>query len=237
MSSGHRDEPGTQSTLTIGQVLERLRDDFPDVTSSKVRFLEAQGLVTPERTPAGYRLFSAADVERLRYILTAQRDRFWPLKVIREALDALDRGLSDPGGETGRPEPPALSPDPAVPAPEALRPRSQVRLTGPELRQASGIDKPLFAALESFGLLRADRAGHFSAESVAVAVAARRLAEHGLEPRHLRPFRTAADREIGLVDQVLATRRGNGSREERTAEILSACVALHVALVRSGLDH
>jgi len=217
-------------------VLERLRDDFPDVTSSKVRFLETQGLVAPERTPAGYRVFRPEDVDRLRYILAAQRDRFWPLKVIREALDALDRGLADPGTESVRPHPDVPTPDPVVPRPAAFRPRARVRLTGPELRQASGIDKPMFAALESFGLLRADRTGHFTAEAVSVAVAARRLAEHGLEPRHLRPFRTAADREIGLVDQVLATRRGSGSKEERTAEILSACVALHVALVRSGLE-
>ncbi|AXG13370.1 MerR family transcriptional regulator [Intrasporangium calvum] len=217
-------------------MLERLRDDFPDVTSSKVRFLETQGLVAPERTPAGYRVFRPEDVDRLRYILAAQRDRFWPLKVIREALDALDRGLADPGTESVRPQPDLPTPDPVGPEPAAFRPRARVRLTGPELRQASGIDKPMFAALESFGLLRADRTGHFTAEAVSVAVAARRLAEHGLEPRHLRPFRTAADREIGLVDQVLATRRGSGSKEERTAEILSACVALHVALVRSGLE-
>lgn len=235
MSTGHREGPGAPGGLTIGQVLEQLRDEFPDVTSSKVRFLEAQGLVAPERTPAGYRVFRADDVERLRYVLTAQRDRFWPLKVIREALDALDRGLADPGGEAGRPQPPARSTDPSVPGPEGFSRRGRVRLTGPELRQASGIDKPLFAALESFGLLHPDSTGHFTAEAVEVAVAAKRLAEHGLEPRHLRPFRTAADREIGLVDQVLATRRGNGSRDERTAEILSACVALHVALVRSGL--
>ena len=217
-------------------MLERLRDDFPDVTSSKVRFLETQGLVAPERTPAGYRVFRPEDVDRLRYILAAQRDRFWPLKVIREALDALDRGLAGPEGGSVRPQPVVPTPDPVDQEPAAFRPRARVRLTGPELRQASGIDKPMFAALESFGLLRADRTGHFTAEAVSVAVAARRLAEHGLEPRHLRPFRTAADREIGLVDQVLATRRGSGSKEERTAEILSACVALHVALVRCGLE-
>ena len=252
MSTGHREGPGSVGGLTIGQVLEQLRVEFPDVTSSKVRFLEAQGLVTPERTPAGYRLFRAEDVERLRYVLTAQRDRFWPLKVIREALDAMDRGLADPGGELGGPHVstphPALAAgpaaaratpratDPAVPGPEGFLRRGRVRLTGPELREASGIDNPLFAALESFGLLRPDNRGHFTAEAVEVARAARRLAEHGLEPRHLRPFRTAAEREIGLVDQVLATRRGNGSPEERTAEILSACVALHVALVKSGLS-
>lgn len=241
MSAGHPDGPGTRGGLTIGQVLEQLHDEFPDVTSSKVRFLEAQGLVTPERTPAGYRLFSSEDVERLRYVLTAQRDRFWPLKVIREALDALDRGLPDPGADSVRPHPSSPS-APSLPssAPVLLRAetvvsRGRVRLTGPQLRQASGIDKPLFSALESFGLLRADATGHFVAEAVDVAVAAKRLAEHGLEPRHLRPFRTAADREIGLVDQVLATRRDNGSREERTAEILSACIALHTALVRTGL--
>ncbi|HET6667137.1 MAG TPA: MerR family transcriptional regulator [Intrasporangium sp.] len=241
MSAGHPDGPGARGGLTIGQVLEQLHDEFPDVTSSKVRFLEAQGLVTPERTPAGYRLFSSEDVERLRYVLTAQRDRFWPLKVIREALDALDRGLPDPGADSVRPQPSApSSPSQPSSAPALLRaetvvPRGRVRLTGPQLREASGIDKPLFSALESFGLLRADATGHFVAEAVDVAVAAKRLAEHGLEPRHLRPFRTAADREIGLVDQVLATRRDNGSREERTAEILSACVALHTALVRTGL--
>lgn len=241
MSAGHPDGPGARGGLTIGQVLEQLHDEFPDVTSSKVRFLEAQGLVTPERTPAGYRLFSSEDVERLRYVLTAQRDRFWPLKVIREALDALDRGLPDPGADSVRPQPSApSSPSQPSSAPALLRaetvvPRGRVRLTGPQLREASGIDKPLFSALESFGLLRADATGHFVAEAVDVAVAAKRLAEHGLEPRHLRPFRTAADREIGLVDQVLATRRDNGSREERTAEILSACIALHTALVRTGL--
>ena len=247
MSAGQPDGPGTRGGLTIGQVLEQLRDEFPDVTSSKVRFLEAQGLVSPERTPAGYRVFSSEDVERLRYVLTAQRDRFWPLRVIREALDALDRGLPDPGrgsvqphgsqpSTTSSPSAPSAPSSDSAPLPaETLVPRGRVRLTGPQLRQASGIDKPLFSALESFGLLRADATGHFVAEAVDVAVAAKRLAEHGLEPRHLRPFRTAADREIGLVDQVLATRRGNGSRDDRTTEILSACIALHTALVRTGL--
>jgi hypothetical protein len=90
-------------------------------------------------------------------------------------------------------------------------------------------------ALETYGLLQADARGHFGTDALAVAAAARTLAGHGLEARHLRPFRTAADREIGLVEQVLATRRGGGTREERAAEIASACIALHVALVRAGL--
>jgi hypothetical protein len=122
-----------------------------------------------------------------------------------------------------------------VPAPQQLLPRTDVTLTGPELREATGIDRETMHALETYGLLQADPSGHFGHESLSIAAAAQALAAHGLEPRHLRPFRTAADREIGLVEQVLATRRGTGTREERSAEIASACIALHVALVRAGL--
>jgi len=222
--------------LTIGKVLAALSEDFPDVTASKIRFLEAEGLVLPHRTPSGYRTYTDDDVRRLRYVLSAQRDRYWPLKVIREALDALDRGLSDPGEESGgRPQPPTPTADPEVPRPHDLTARSDVSLTGPELREATGIDRDTMIALETYGLLQPDEKGHFGHDSLAIAAAARTLAGHGLEARHLRPFRTAADREIGLVDQVLATRRGSGTREERTAEIASACIALHVALVRAGL--
>jgi len=222
--------------LTIGKVLAALSEDFPDVTASKIRFLEAEGLVLPHRTASGYRTYTEDDVRRLRYVLSAQRDRYWPLKVIRDALDALDRGLSDPGEQSGgRPRPPAPSPDPEVPEPDDLLAGGEVSLTGPELREATGIDRDTMIALETYGLLLADERGHFGHDSLAIAAAARTLAGHGLEARHLRPFRTAADREIGLVDQVLATRSGSGTREERAAEIASACIALHVALVRSGL--
>jgi len=234
MTTGHRDEPIPRRRLTIGQVLAELQPDFPGLSPSKVRFLEAQGLVTPDRTPAGYRVFSLEDVERLRYVLTAQRDRFWPIKVIRDSLDAIDRDrgrLAEPSSphESGAAPQHAQGPAAQVfPAPPTAR------VTGPELRQASDIDRSMFTALESFGLIRADAKGQFPAEAVDVARAARRLAEYGLEPRHLRPFRAAADREIGLVEQVLATRR-HESREERVAEVVAAGVALHVALVRAGL--
>ena len=221
--------------LTIGKVLAELGDEFPDVTASKIRFLEAEGLVSPHRTASGYRTYSDDDVARLRYILGAQRDRFWPLKVIREALDALDRGLTDPGSG-GLPRPPEAVADPDVPAPAQLVERRPMSLTGPELREATGIDRPTMHALETFGLLLPDAAGRYDEHDVAVAAAAHDLASHGLEPRHLRPFRTAADREIGLVEQVLATRRDGGTREERAAEIAAACIALHVALVKGGLS-
>ncbi|MFM6850122.1 MAG: MerR family transcriptional regulator [Terrabacter sp.] len=222
--------------LTIGKVLAALSEDFPDVTASKIRFLESEGLVLPHRTASGYRTYTDDDVRRLRYVLAAQRDRYWPLKVIREALDALDRGLSDPGDDhDGRPRPPGPTPDPDVPGPQELVGHRDVSLTGPELREATGIDRETMNALETYGLLQPDANGRFGHESLAVAAAAHTLASHGLEARHLRPFRTAADREIGLVQQVLATRRGSGAREERAAEIASACIALHVALVRAGL--
>lgn len=221
--------------LTIGKVLRELTPEFPDVTASKIRFLEAEGLVTPTRTAAGYRTYSTDDLRRLRYVLSAQRDRFWPLKVIRDALDALDRGLTEPQDGTGGPRPPEPTSDPEVPDAASLRVRTDVSLTGPELRAATGIDRDTLLALENFGLLRADTQGHFDGDDLAVAAAAQSLAAHGLEPRHLRSFRTAADREVGLVEQVLATRRGDDASGDRAAEIASACIALHVALVRSGL--
>ena len=221
--------------LTIGKVLDSLVEEFPDVTASKIRFLEAEGLVHPHRTASGYRTYAADDVQRLRYILAAQRDRYWPLKVIREALDGLDRGLSDGGAGGGMPKAPLPVTDPALPSGSDLLAGAQAVLTGRELREATGIDRQTFHALETFGLLQPDATGHYGEEALGVVAAARALAQHGLEPRHLRPFKAAAEREIGLVEQVLATRRRDDTRDERAAEIVSACIALHVALVKAGL--
>lgn len=230
--------------MTIGAVLAALAPDFPDITISKIRFLEAEGLLTPERTPSGYRTFSPDDVERLRYILTAQRDRFWPLKVIAEALDQLDRGLEPAPGDMApsRPQVPVQGADPDLPGASALRRRSGLRMTDAELRAATGLDRPTFEALTTFGLLRPDSTGHYGQPSLAVARAASALAAYGIEPRHLRTFRTAADREIGLVQQVLSPirgrNRGSGGKaaHDPTAQILAECIALHTALVKAGLD-
>ena len=226
--------------MTIGAVLDALKPEFPDVSISKIRFLEAEGLVTPERTPSGYRHFSEDDVERLRYILTAQRDRFWPLKVIRESLDALDRGLTPPGegGEAVRPQPPKPAPDPDVPTAASLTRATTLRLTREELASSAGLDTATLEALETFGLLRADASGHFGEAALAIAHAAASLAAYGLEPRHLRPFRTAADREIGLVQQVARPHRGKPGqtgKADPTGDVLRLCIALHTALVKDGL--
>jgi len=235
--------PSASSQMTIGAVLAALQPEFPDISISKIRFLEAEGLLTPERTSSGYRRFSPNDLERLRYILTAQRDRFWPLKVIREALDKLERGL-DPAPSDLAPSRPQVPPepnDPDLPRASELGRRRKLRLTAQELREAAGLDQPTFEALSTFGLLRLDAGGHYGDAALAVARAAGALAAYGIEPRHLRPFRTAADREIGLVQQVVSPMRGRkaGSggtvRLDPTPQILAQCIALHTALVRAGL--
>ena len=226
--------------MTIGAVLEALKPEFPDISISKIRFLEAEGLVTPERTPSGYRHFSDEDLERLRYILTAQRDRFWPLKVIRESLDALDRGLTPvgEGAEAVRPQPPKPRPDEDVPTAAELTRTTTLRLTRDELAASAGLDAATMDALDTFGLLRTDADGHYGEAALGIAHAAAGLAAYGIEPRHLRPFRTAADREIGLVQQVAAPLRGRpgqAGKEDPTPEVLRLCIALHTALVKDGL--
>ena len=225
--------------LRIGAVLERLREEFPDVSISKIRFLEGQGLVEPERTASGYRTFSEADVERLRYVLTAQRDRFWPLKVIRDNLDALDRGLTPPDpGDGTRPQPPAPAADPDVPSARDLRAatRPGVRLTRAELAAASGLEAEALEALLDAGLLHPDADGHHDEADLQVAHAAAGLTAYGIEPRHLRAFRTAADREVGLVERALVvSRRPDDMSGEHAAQVAHLCLMLHAALLKGGL--
>lgn len=233
MADGH-----SASRRSIGAVLEELRADFPDVTVSKIRFLEAQGLVAPQRTASGYRSFGERDVHRLRYILTAQRDRFWPLKVIREALDAMDRGLAPAEQVDQRPTVPRPLDDPDVPTTAQLREAApELRLTRAELIEASGLSAATIDALIAHGLLQADKAGHFAGSALPIATAAAALASYGIEARHLRPFRTAADREIGLVQQVVAPLRGRDPERAQalTAELVHHGIALHTALVRAAL--
>lgn len=220
--------------LTIGKVLDALREEFPEVSISKIRFLEVEGLVLPARTAAGYRTYSQGDVERLRYVLRAQRDRFWPLKVIREALDALDRGLEPATDADARPRPPVPEADPDVPDADSLQAGRDVRLTRDELARATGLDHETIASLEGFGVLRADSEGHFSGPDLQAAHAAAGLAAYGIEARHLRPFRTAADREVGLVEQAMSTRRAGGRAKDQ-ADAARLCLQLHAALVKGGL--
>lgn len=220
--------------LTIGKVLDALREEFPEVSISKIRFLEVEGLVEPSRTPAGYRTYAASDVERLRYVLRAQRDRFWPLKVIREALDALDRGLEPALDADARPQPPGPEVDPDVPDAASLVAGREVRLTRDELAASTGLDLATITSLEGFGVLQCDSDGHFAGADLQAAHAAAGLAAYGIEARHLRPFRTAADREVGLVEQAMSTRRPGGRATDEAA-VAHLCLQLHAALVKGGL--
>ena len=230
--------------MSIGSVLDRLRGEFPDVTISKIRFLEDKGLIKPERTAAGYRKFSSQDVDRLRYVLRMQRDHYLPLKVIAEHLDAIDRGLEPPPIDSVVPTVPqvALSAD-GMPSPESFTRTSGVRVSRRELVKIAGIDEDLLAQLEQFGLV-SPRPGttHYDTDALVVARTARDLAEFGFEPRHLRAFKTAADREVGMVRQVIAPlERGRdagarGRAEDVTSQIAALSVRLHASLVKAGLS-
>jgi DNA-binding transcriptional MerR regulator len=213
----------------IGEVLQLLQAEFADVTISKIRFLEAEGLVTPARTASGYRKFSAGDVERLRYVLTAQRDQYLPLKVIKEHLAAMDRGLRPSAG--GPPVAPSSLPEPpGLPVAEDFGAYgTELRLTRDELRAAADIPAELLDQVENHGLVVA-RGNHYDGDALLVAKLAGAFAGYGIEPRHLRPFRTAADREAGLIEQVTGPRR-----TEKTEELAALAVRLHAALVRSRL--
>jgi len=229
--------------MNIGQVLDQLRGDFPGVTIPKIRFLEDKGLIKPERTPAGYRKFSAEDVERLRYVLRMQRDHYLPLKVIGEHLDAIDRGLEPPPIDPVVPTVPtvALAAD-GLPSAESFQRRDNLRLSRRELVKIADISEELLDQLEQFGLI-APRAGtgHYDTDALVVAKTARELADFGLEPRHLRAFKMAADREVGLVEQVVAPqKRGRDAAakaraEETVSEIAALSIRLHATLVKAGL--
>ncbi|QBX57703.1 MerR family transcriptional regulator [Nocardioides seonyuensis] len=230
--------------MNIGQVLDALRPDFPGITIPKIRFLEGEGLIKPERTPAGYRKFSVEDLERLRYILRMQRDHYLPLKVIGEHLDAMDRGLEPPAIESVVPSVPkvALSSD-GLPSPESFGRTSDLRLSRRELLKVAEISEELLTELERYGLVAARTGtGHFDSDALVVARTARDLGEYGIEPRHLRAFKTAADREVGLVQQVVAPiARGRdaaaaGRAEDATLQIAALSVRLHATLIKIGLS-
>lgn len=239
--------------MSIGAVLNLLRDEFPEVTISKIRFLEAEGLVEPQRTPSGYRKFTSADVERLAQVLRMQRDHYLPLKVIREHLDALDRGESVPlpapadrrsggaAGVVGAPGGPgeAARRDPLGAGNDT--PDPAIRLGRAELLAATGADEGMLDRWESFGLVEAGPDGAYDADTLVVAKLVAELGQYGLEPRHLRAVKAAADREVALVEQVVAPLRRHRNPQTRahaesTARDLAALsVRLHAALVRSGL--
>lgn len=214
----------------IGELIRELSEEFPDLTLSKVRFLEAQGIVTPNRTPSGYRRFSKDDRERIVYALRAQRDHFLPLRVIADHLDEMERGLT----------PSLVDPAPRAPNDIPLERDHQLpelRLTDTELRRDTGLSKAQLAEAENQGLVVADPDGLYGPTDLEAARAVAALAELGLSSRHLRAVRLAADRIIGVLDQsAQATERDPVRRAHRahvTAEfsekLITALLERHVA--------
>jgi DNA-binding transcriptional MerR regulator len=230
--------------MTIGEVLTRLRPEFPDVSISKIRFLEAEGLIDPERTTSGYRKFSLADVERLRYILAEQRDHYYPLKVIKQNLEAMARGLEPPAVAGGSARAPRVFHAVPVDAePEDFTPSAtDLRLTAAELAANAGLEEAQLEDLVSFGLVRPrPGTGYFDADALVVAATAAQLAAFGLEPRHLRAYKAAADREVGMIEQIVSpqARQRDDQAQARAAEmegeLAALSVRLHTALVKIGL--
>ncbi|MFD6327290.1 MerR family transcriptional regulator [Streptomyces sp. NPDC058442] len=234
--AGHGAAAAETGLMSIGTVLNTLREEFPEVTISKIRFLESERLIEPQRTPSGYRKFSAADVERLGHVLRMQRDHYLPLKVIREHLEAMERGEALPlpvlsrqrEGEAGL-EPSA---DPASTA---------ARIGRAQLLAAAGIDQEQLAEWESYGLLAPVEDEVYDADAVTVAGLITELGRFGIEPRHLRAMKAAAEREAGLVDQVVAPLKRHRNpqtrahAQARAKELAGLTVKLHAALVSSAL--
>jgi DNA-binding transcriptional MerR regulator len=228
--------------MSIGAVLDSLRPDFPDVTISKIRFLEAEGLVTPERTASGYRRFTAYDCARLRFILTAQRDQYLPLKVIKAQLDAQPDGeLPRSGSAYGVPRLVRVSGEPASEEFGAAVTPTQVRLSREDLLARPGVDDDLLTDLVKAGVIRTGPAGFFDEHSVVIAQCARALAEYGVEPRHLRAFRSAADRQSDLIAQIAgpvvkAGKAGARDRADDLArEVAALAITLHTSLIKSAV--
>ena len=242
--------------MSIGAVLDLLRPDFPDVTISKIRFLEAEGLVTPQRAASGYRRFTAYDCARLRFILTAQRDHYLPLKVIRAQLDALPdgelppfgspygvprlvsvagRGASDTDAEAGYQAGSDTGSDFKAVSP------TPVRLSRQDVLERSEVGDDLLTALLRAGVITTGPGGFFDEHAVVILQCARALSDYGVEPRHLRAFRSAADRQSDLIAQIAgplvkAGKAGARDRADDLArEVAALAITLHTSLIKSAV--
>ncbi|GAA3287887.1 MerR family transcriptional regulator [Nesterenkonia halobia] len=231
-------DPATSHVFTISEVLRELHDDFPDLTASKLRFLEERDLVEPARTASGYRKYCAADVERLRFVLALQRDRYMPLDVIKKTMDALDAG-----------EQPEELPDAAPVGPREVTTEMAEQITGrirplsrKELRAQSGATRGMLDTLEKFRIIRADAKGHYSQHDLKAVKAVRVLARYGLEPKHLVNIRRSADNELDLIGRAMAphaARKDAAARArvaESSKEMLQSLKDLRASMMDSAVE-
>ncbi len=244
------------TTRSIGQVLTIVKMEFPDVSISKIRFLETEGLLSPERAASGYRRYSQEDLDRLKLILSMQKNQYLPLKVIKEHLDMLDRGVTPPSLEQHQPSAVVLArqqasavaaelpesaavpqaPATAVTAQQAVK--RTIRMTRKELLDASGLPEPTLAELERQLLIAPRRGtGFYGRDALTIAIVARRIAAYGMDARHLAQIKQAAERAAGIVEQSIApyTRR-NAQASEITAEVTQLIIHAHAALMRTAMD-
>lgn len=216
---------------SIGEVLQLLEGEFPDVTISKIRFLESQGLLSPDRTPSGYRKFKLDDVEQLRWILTQQRDNFLPLRVIRERINSGD------WQPVGQGAPPAhAAPAVAAPAEQEVEPvfeltQTAAAYTVDELAHQAEIDINEVRELQKYGVIEpvaTDPAPMFDDDALVIAKAAGAFMAHGVEPRHLKAWRTAAEREAGILEQLTLpiALQGSDNSKARAVALAGDLVAL-----------
>lgn len=217
------------TTYSIGEVLSLVKKDFPDVTISKIRFLETEGLITPARTPSGYRRFTQNDVDRLVAVLTMQRDQYLPLKIIRENLDASSepQTVAASGGGLS-----ALD----------FRPNAgRLRLTRGELAEQAGMAESDVVEMEKIGLVWVEPAGHYTEDALTICLLAVRLRQFGMETRHLKSFKVVTDRESGLIEQMATPfsqprdKDAQARAVETVRELASLMVQMHAALLRADL--
>lgn len=225
--------------LTIGEVLNQVRSEFDDISISKIRFLEAEGLIVPSRTKSGYRKFSNADVDKLRYILRMQRDHYLPLKVIKEHIEAIDRGLKPEIDEIEKPKVPSA----IVDLNQLGIKKSNIRVTREELIGNTSITDQDLKESEDYGLIKvlADKR-HYDDIAVKTARVIAALSGFGLEPRHLKFLKSGSDRESSLIKQVASpmsrSKRPDAGEQalEMMREISNLTNQLHFILVSSTLD-
>ena len=226
-------EPKPEKTMSIGEVLKLLTPDFPDITLSKIRYLESEGLVFPQRTSSGYRKYINADVERLHYVLTTQKKTYMPLKQIKKQLDAMDSCSVIPITKAATAQ--------TIISPEEFRKPAITRLSDVEIAEKAGVELQFVIDLANVGIIGPDQSGFFTADDIQVVSTANALSEFGIDARHLKSVKNAASRQADLISQVvtpLVRSNKDGAREqaeEMSRQMSALVVSLHAILVKNEL--
>ena len=219
--------------MSIGEVLKLLTPDFPDITLSKIRYLESEGLVFPQRTSSGYRKYVNADVERLHYVLTTQKKTYMPLKQIKKQLDAMDSCSVIPITKAATAQ--------TIISPEEFRKPAITRLSDVEIAEKAGVELQFVIDLANVGIIGPDQSGFFTADDIQVVSTANALSEFGIDARHLKSVKNAASRQADLISQVvtpLVRSNKDGAREqaeEMSRQMSALVVSLHAILVKNEL--